>query len=232
MSSIILYHGSDHIINEPKYSLGKINNDYGKGFYCTDNFDLACEWAVKYNTNGFVNKYSLDLDNLKVLNLLDEKYNILNWIAILLKYRTFNLDDEISIEVKEYLLKNFLIDISKFDLVIGYRADDSYFSYAQSFISSSISLRTLSKAMYLGNLGSQIVLVSKEAFKHIKFIDSNYVLKDDYYNKFIIRDTKARLDYRNLNKNNKRLKDDIYALDIIREEIRQDDKRLFKYLLK
>lgn len=47
---------------------------------------MAMEWACKQNTDGFVNKYSLEQDYLK-----------------------------------------------EFDIVIGYRADDSYFSFAESF---------------------------------------------------------------------------------------------------
>ena len=30
-----LYHGSSHIVDQPKYGYGKPYNDYGLGFYCT-----------------------------------------------------------------------------------------------------------------------------------------------------------------------------------------------------
>ena len=37
----ILYHGSDHIITNPEYGHGSYANDYGRGFYCTENIELA-----------------------------------------------------------------------------------------------------------------------------------------------------------------------------------------------
>ena len=42
-----VYHGSDHIIERPKYGYGKIYNDYGVGFYCTENQNMAKEWGVR-----------------------------------------------------------------------------------------------------------------------------------------------------------------------------------------
>ena len=38
----ILYHGSQVIVEKPEYGKGARNNDYGKGFYCTEEIELAC----------------------------------------------------------------------------------------------------------------------------------------------------------------------------------------------
>ena len=84
----IVYHGSDHIIEKPEYGLGVSTNDYGRGFYCTKSLELAKEWACGKGTNGYANKYELDLDGLKMINLNQEPYNILNWLAVLTKHRT------------------------------------------------------------------------------------------------------------------------------------------------
>ena len=73
MSKIELLHGSDHVIEKPDFQLGKINNDYGRGFYCTKELLMAMECACKQNTDGFVNKYSLEQGSLKILNLLVQK---------------------------------------------------------------------------------------------------------------------------------------------------------------
>lgn len=40
-----LYHGSENIIEVPEYGKGMRNNDYGRGFYCTEDIELAREWA-------------------------------------------------------------------------------------------------------------------------------------------------------------------------------------------
>ena len=55
MSKIVLYHGSDKILSTPLFGHGKIYNDYGQGFYCTKHIDLAKEWAVEAERDGFVN---------------------------------------------------------------------------------------------------------------------------------------------------------------------------------
>ena len=108
MSKLIIYHGSDHIIKQPELKKGKKYNDYGQGFYCTEDLELAKEWACKFGKEGFVNEYELDTINLKVLNLNANGYSILNWIALLLQNRTFTLDNEIQSQEKDYLINNFL----------------------------------------------------------------------------------------------------------------------------
>ena len=40
-----LYHGSQIILEKPEYGKGARNNDYGRGFYCTEEIELAREWA-------------------------------------------------------------------------------------------------------------------------------------------------------------------------------------------
>ncbi len=232
MNTISLFHGSNHIIRKPSYYEGKETNDYGRGFYCTKNAEMAKEWACKENTDGYVNEYLLEIDDLKILNLLDGKHTILNWIALLLEHRIFNIQDEIAKDAKDYIVKHFSIDISTFDVVIGYRADDSYFSYAQSFISNSLPLRTLSKAMKLGKLGEQIVLVSKKAFTRITFLKSEQVKKEIYFQKFYSRDYSARYYYRKELKRSKNYKDDLFVMDILRKEIKNDDPRIQRIILK
>ena len=75
---ITRYHGSEQIVESPTFGLGKQNNDFGLGFYCTESEELAKEWAT---CNGFVNHYSLDTEYLKILNLNSPNYTILNWIC-------------------------------------------------------------------------------------------------------------------------------------------------------
>ena len=41
-----IYHGSEEIIEHPVFGAGRKNNDFGVGFYCTEDKDLAKEWAV------------------------------------------------------------------------------------------------------------------------------------------------------------------------------------------
>lgn len=221
----VLYHGSEHIIEKPQFGKGALTNDYGRGFYCTENMELAMEWACAKNTNGYANQYELDMTGLSVLNLNSEKYNILNWLALLAAHRTYWEKSSISEQAKKYLKDNFLPDIQKYDIIIGYRADDSYFSFAQDFVANAVSLRQLDKAMHLGRLGEQVVLKSREAFERIQFIDSIPAQKEEYFAKKTLRDKEARRDYRRSREQSADV-NDIYMLDIMREGITNGDQRL------
>ena len=196
MEKRIIYHGSVNIIEKPVFGAGKPYNDYGLGFYCTENEELAKEWAcVDNQTNGYANKYEIDLTGLKILNLTDKKYSILNWMAILVRFRAFDVNSEIAREAKEFLLNNYYIDVSKYDVVIGYRADDSYFRFAKDFLNNTISIQKLSKAMQLGELGKQVVLISERAFNALQFLGSEPVDRQIYYTKRVAGDKLARENY-------------------------------------
>ena len=226
MSNLTLFHGSDHIIEKPDFHLGKTNNDYGRGFYCTEELEMAKEWACKQNNDGFANKYILKSDSLNILNLLDGSYDILHWLALLLKNRTFRLSSEIAEDARQYIIRNFSIDFDEYDIVIGYRADDSYFSFAESFIQNGIPLRSLNQALRLGKLGAQTVLISENSFANLHFIGAESVEKSLYYSKFIERDSLARKTYREEIRNSITYQDDIFVLDILREEMTKEDVRI------
>jgi len=222
---MIVYHGSDHIIETPLYNGSKRTNDYGYGFYTTENKELAMEWACSDNRDGFANIYELNTDGLHILNLNDSQYTILNWLAVLTKYRSYWQSGSVAEEAKNYLQKNFFVDPSGYDIVIGYRADDSYFSFAQDFVSGAISLRKLSEAMRLGKLGEQVVLKSKKSISQIRFIDAEAAAAEIYFEKKSIRDRDARRAYRLSRKEAENI-NELYMLDIMREEIRNGDPRL------
>lgn len=222
---MIIYHGSEKIIEKPVYGKGNLRNDYGRGFYCTESEELAKEWACSNNKNGFANKYKLDTKGLNILYLNSEKYNILNWLAILTKNRTYWENSTISEVAKKYLAENFMIDTTEYDVIIGYRADDSYFSFARDFVSGTISYRQLSEAMKLGNLGEQIVLISDKAFENITFISNSPADAQIYYKRKKDRDQKARKKYRET-KGMESLKDELFIIDIMREGMKQNDSRL------
>lgn len=225
-----LLHGTDHIIETPDITIGNSHNDYGMGFYCTKVDEMAREWACKKNSNGFVNVYDFDDTGLNVLNLLDGNHTVLNWIALLLQFRTFKLDSEIAMDARDYLIEHYAIDLSGYDVVIGYRADDSYFQYAESFVSNALPLRSLNTALRLGKLGEQTVVISQRGFDRLKFLEAYPVDKSVYYPKFVDRDSTARDTYRKEIKRGKSYRDDIFVMDILREEMANDDPRIQRIL--
>jgi hypothetical protein len=226
MSLITLYHGSPLVIETPVFGLGNPKNDYGSGFYTTKNIELAKEWACpEPGADGYANEYTLELAGLSVVNIASRQYNILNWLALLLKNRTFRISNDISADAKDYLLSEFSPRIADCDVLVGYRADDSYFSYANSFLNNALTLAQLEAAMYLGNLGEQTVLISEKAFSQIQFQASHTAPASIYYAKRAARDKEARHFYRE-QRSLQQTRDAVYMVDIIRGEWKNDDTRL------
>ena len=224
MSKLILYHGSSEIIEKPIFGKGKAYNDYGRGFYCTENFELAKEWACTEGIDGYANQYEIETDGLKILTLSSGEYTVLHWLALLMTYRKLRLSTPVMKRGAEWLKEHFLVNIEDYDAIIGYRADDSYFSFARAFVSNEISLGQLSHAMKLGKLGEQFVLKSREAFEAIQFV--SYVASDNtiYYARRKARDDAARAAFfAELERDDM---DGIYIRDLIRGEVKADDPRL------
>ena len=214
-SPIHIYHGSNKIVERPIFGGGKPYNDYGLGFYCTEHVELAKEWACSSGGDGFANHYQLNMEGLSVLNLNKPKYSILNWLTILLENRKFNVAEGLPQRAKAYLLENFKVDYKNYDIIIGYRADDSYFSYAGDFINGTLSLHDLSEAMRLGKLGEQVVLKSKQAFDALTFVEAIQAPHENYFTKYKLRDEEARKKYKEI-ATQPMAENETYVIDIIR----------------
>ncbi len=78
--------------------------------------------------------------------------------------------------------------------------------------------------MRLGELGEQIVLVSRKAFDTITYLDSAMVDDLVWYPKRKARDDKARAAYHSTDR--KYIRGDIYITRIIDEEMKKGDERL------
>lgn len=224
MSKITLYHGSNKIVSQPLFGEGKVYNDYGRGFYCTENPELAKEWACPVPEDGFSNCYELEMNGLQLLDLQSPEYCTLHWLTLLVNNRRFDLSTPIMRQGFYYLTQNFFIDISNYDLIKGYRADDSYFSFAQAFLSNQISYSQLQASMKLGKLGEQIVLKSQKAFNAIIFTGYEIADGKKYCALRRKRLEKANEDYK------KTIEtmdiEGLYIRDLVLQEVKNDDARL------
>ena len=224
-----IYHGSEQIVEVPTFGLGRKNNDFGLGFYCTESEELAKEWAVSSIRSGFSNRYTLDTEYLNILNLNSPDYTILNWIAVLVEHRLFTIKTPVARRAKRYLIDNFGVNVNAFDLITGYRADDSYFDYAESFLNNGISVEQLARAMRLGKLGEQIVIKSKFAFSKLRYEGFDVAEKEKYYVLRKARDDEANQTYLEMLEEES---DGLYIQDIMRGGIKNDDPRIPRNLPK
>ena len=163
-----LYYGSETLFTSPTFGAGKVNNDYGLGFYMTASYDLARLWATKAKDGGYVLTFEFDIDGLNILELNDcGEENVLKWISILVKHRFDYSEKEKYQDRIDWLNRKFPIDMDHVDAVIGYRADDSYFHYSKAFVANELSFEVLTEAMRIGRLGLQYAAISKKAFERL-----------------------------------------------------------------
>ena len=219
-----IFHGSQSVIKVPQYGLGKVGNDFGLGFYCTESEDRAKEWSVQPNSDGFANAYELDMTGLNVLRLNTPEFTVLNWMAILVSHRQFKLKVPVAGAAYHYLKSRFAVNVDAYDVVIGYRADDSYFDFAEAFLNNSISVEQLAMALRLGKLGEQVVIKSQEAFGRIRFAGFSTAASALYYPRRQARNDSAGREFEELLSRNDF--NGLYMNAILAQRIGNDDERI------
>ena len=173
---MIIYHGSKQTIIKPLCKGSNKSNDYGPAFYVTKDLESAKSWACRNNTVGIVSKYCLDnsvYNKFKVLDLTDKtKYSVLNWIAILLHFRTLDSYFVRNNELVLFWLKKYYIDVDDYDVIVGFRADDAYFRFPIRFISNDLAFEDLEEVFLSGSLGVQYAFISDNAIDSLKYVES------------------------------------------------------------
>ncbi len=193
MGKIILFHGTPDKNVVQRYGCGDDKHDYGRGFYLTENFELAKEWAVcrPNEVNGWVHKYELDTDGLKILDFQEK--DILSWLAELMKHRDAADSKRYRMLAKKFIEK-YGIDTAQYDVIKGWRANASYFYIAKEFVRDNIDIEILEKLLSLDGLGVQYCIKSEVAYSRLHEVDGEiYAVKYDEFNeKYNQRDVTVR----------------------------------------
>lgn len=199
MGKIILYHGSPNKVVVPQFGFGEGKHDYGKGFYLTENIELAKEWAVcrPDETNGWVHKYELETDDLRILDF--QEHNILSWLAELMKHRDASDSRRYKVLSKKFIAE-YGIDTSEYDVIKGWRANASYFYIAKEFVRDNIDIEILEELLSLGGLGIQYCIKSELAYSKLTEVDDGLISVDysEFNEKYNERDIIARKKMREL----------------------------------
>ena len=199
MNKIILYHGTSDKIISPTYGLGNEKHDYGKGFYLTESIELAKEWAVckPNDTNGWVHKFILDTEGLKVLDFQEK--NVLAWLAELMKHRDASDSKRYHVLAKKFIDK-YGIDSTQYDVIKGWRANASYFYIAKEFVRDNVDVDILEELLSLGGLGIQYCIKSELAYSKLTEIHKDLSSVDyvEFNEKYNLRDYNARTNMRDL----------------------------------
>lgn len=199
MGKLILFHGTSDKIVQPSYGCGDEKHDYGKGFYLTESLELAKEWAVckPNDTNGWVHKYELDTNGLKILDFQEK--NVLSWLAELMKHRE-------AADSKRYrmlagrFIEKYGVDTSGYDVIKGWRANASYFYIAKEFVRDNVDLDILEELLSLGGLGIQYCIKSELAYTKLRENEQGLITIDyaEFNEKYNQRDVMARKRMREL----------------------------------
>ena len=199
-----IYHGSPNKIVTPIFGGGETKHDYGAGFYLTQDIELAKEWAVCNTVNdGYLHKFILDTVDLSILDF-NSTYGVLTWLATLSKHRS-SATSKLTRRNEQLLINKYYDkEVESYDVIVGYRADDSFFSFAKQAIRGEVDISLLDEIMHKGDLGYQVFIQSEKAFKALKEIEYNsegyykLVSQAEYKIKYDNRDKLAREHVANL----------------------------------
>lgn len=199
MANIILYHGTADKEIVPIYGGGNDKHDYGRGFYLTENLELAKEWAVcrPNEENGWVHKFELDCSELKILDF--EEKNVLSWLAELMKHRDAADSRRYRMLAAKFIDK-YGIDTSGYDVIKGWRANASYFYIAKEFVRDNIDLDILEELLSLGGLGIQYCIKTENAYSKLVELKEELTAVEysEFNHRYNQRDIEARQKMRDL----------------------------------
>lgn len=214
--TVALYHGSPQQVKRPQFGKGNPHNDYGLAFYATEIEQLALEWACPTSSSGWANEYSLDTHGLAVLDLNGDEFSVLNWMAVLLENRRISTGAGIAANAREFIIDEYAVDLSGADIVHGYRADDSYFHMARSFLNNRIPVEVLEQSLFLGDLGHQIALKSRAAIERLSWVAARPAAGNVWHPMRVRRDSEARRMALELEEKAAESQSGTYIIDIMR----------------
>ena len=154
---------------------------YHANNYLFDNLDLAKEYSAANpsNTNPFVHKYELDLNNLKVLDFTE--HSVLYWLAELMKHKDVDDSKRYRVLSKEFINK-YGIDTEPYDIIKGW-IPNKYLT--KEFVGDNLDLDTLNKLLSSNILGIQYYLNSQKAFDNLienELIPVDFKVFNEKYN--------------------------------------------------
>ena len=193
---MLVYHGSPEPDFKPFYGGGREYHDYGKGLYCVEDETAAKEWACQHVGIGTSYVYSYDLDFIGLSPKLDlNEYAPIYWISALAQHRYSASESHVRRKRRLRLIECFPVNCENYELIRGWRANDRYFAFLNSFIGLDISYEAVVQAMMLGDLGQQVVIKGKEAYNRLVQVDRVAVGEAEYTkyrDSYLARDLSAK----------------------------------------
>ena len=193
----LLFHGAKKIIEGSlNVHTGRMNNDFGQGFYTGETYTQAISFVSGYEDSSV---YYLDFNNQ---NLKCKEYQVdQEWMMTIAYYRGA-LD-----QYKDHAIIQKIIEESRnCDYIVAPIADNRMFKIIDSFIQGEITDEQCKHCLAATNLGKQYVFVSDLDISQLKILERVYLSGNEknYYKLMRSSDSKlgddkvklARIQYR------------------------------------
>jgi len=156
---MILYHTGYQEIREPDIHHGRVNADFGQGFYMTANEEFARRWArVRADAQTIVNVYDLDLTGLTVHRFeRDEK-----WFDYIFRNRAARPDR-----------------LPDADVIIGPIANDTIYDTFGIITSGLLPAEKSMRLLMIGPCYEQIVVKSQRAADQLVWREGNVLTEQE-----------------------------------------------------
>lgn len=173
----VLFHGAKSIIEGAlNLSKSRINNDFGKGFYCGETLEQSALFISSFPTASI---YILKFDYTDLQSL---KFQVnQEWMLTIAYYRG---------KLKQYQnhpkIKKLIARIDAADYIIAPIADNRMFQIIDSFINGEITDEQCKHCLAATNLGFQYVFKTTRALQRIEILERCYLCsaeKEMYLNK-------------------------------------------------
>ena len=152
---IILYHGSNQPVENPKILESKRALDFGAGFYLTSSINQAEKWAKSVTLRRGIGK--------TILNIFEFNENV-NDLKVL-KFEKANGD------WLDYVVKNRkkMPLIENYDLIIGPVANDSTLPVINDYMDGKYTKEEAINHLLPQNMKDQFAFATEKALKYLKF---------------------------------------------------------------
>ncbi len=156
---MIVYHTGYGEIPCPDVHFGRVNADFGQGFYVTAQREFALRWAQeRKGASVIVNRYSLDLTGLTVCRLKRDA----EWLDSILRHRAARPD---------------IAPVP--DVIIGPIANDTLFDTMGIISSGLLSADETLRLLQIGPIYEQIVLRTDRAAAQLRFLSARVLTSDE-----------------------------------------------------
>jgi len=159
---MILYHGSNVIVREPKLMPQVRALDFGRAFYLTSDFEQAAKWArtsVLRRGNGAatVSSFELGESRLATLNVLRFDSPNVEWLRFVTRNRAEQIDD------------------SGYDVVAGPVANDNTMPVLNLYFKGAYSEEEALKRLLPQRLSDQYAMKTEAALACLSFKEDRTV---------------------------------------------------------